>query len=351
MEPAARDALVEYLRSLGATDADLASVPESDLPRLPFELKLWPTRQRLTLAEVAARAGVDPDFVLHAWHVFGFATPGPRDRVFVPEDVEMFGLLLGAIEVFGEDVVWQLGRVFGSSAARMADAAVSSFVVSFGAIALASADGVLALARANTQAAEFIPGVVRGVDVLLRHHLEAARRPVQELDVTGVEVQRRSVGFADIVDSTGLAERLSMAELSHALGEFDATAAEVIARHGGRIVKLLGDGVMFIATEASVGVLIALDLLEAFADHPVLPPIRTAVATGDVIARDGDYFGVVVNRAARAGSVAVPGSLLVDDETAEAVRDADGLRVRHAGGFRLKGFAERVHLYRVRRLD
>ena len=79
--------------------------------------------------------------------------------------------------------------------------------------------------------------------------------------------------------------------------------------------------------------------------------MRTGVATGDVLARDGDYSGAVVNLAARAVSIARPSTLLVDPETRGALDGSTMFSCRTAGAFTLKGFSKRVQLSRVNRID
>jgi adenylate cyclase len=114
-------------------------------------------------------------------------------------------------------------------------------------------------------------------------------------------------------------------------------------------VKLIGDGLMFAANDPTTATEIALELVEAFANHDTLPPLRAGIATGDVLARDGDFSGAVVNLAARAVNVARPSTVLVDPETRRALDDSRAFDCRVAGAFKLKGFERRVKLSRVKR--
>jgi adenylate cyclase len=79
--------------------------------------------------------------------------------------------------------------------------------------------------------------------------------------------------------------------------------------------------------------------------------VRAGIASGDVLARDGDYSGAVVNLAARAVNVARPSTVLVDAETHAALDGSAAFSCHTAGAFALKGFAERVRLSRVKRID
>ena len=163
----------------------------------------------------------------------------------------------------------------------------------------------LEMARANTDSIALLGGLTRGFDTFLRHHIERSFRPVGAPNVTpGIDLVRRSVGFADIVDSTAWTQQLELPALSAALTVFDSTASEVVVGHGGRVVKLIGDSVMFVSEDAVAAIEIALALIDTFTAHDVLPPVRAGIATGDVVARAGDYSGAVVNLAARAVGVA-----------------------------------------------
>ena len=189
-------------------------------------------------------------------------------------------------------------------------------------------------------------------DTFLRHHIERGFRPLGSPEATaGIDLVRRSVGFADLVDSTAWTQRVELPELSRALTTFDATASEIVVERGGRVVNVIGDSVMFVAPEPGTAVDIALTLVETFDTHELLPQVRTGVATGDVLAREGDFSGQVVNLAARAVSVARPSTLLVDRVT----RGRRGLRrllVSRRGRLRAQGLRqERVPLARVRRAE
>jgi adenylate cyclase len=343
-----RLALLEYLVELGATIDDLVAEQPDELPVLALSLGLWPDRTRLTLAEAAERAGVDEELLRRVWRASGFVDPGPDMRVVTAADVELYKMLNLVIDFVGEDAMVQFVRVLGAAADRVADAAVSLFVVNVGPARMQADPSGLELARANAASLVFLPGLVSSFDLLLRHRIEASRRPIGVDVAAGVEVQRRSVGFADLVGSTALAQQLDMRDLGAVLSVFDGTASEIITAAGGRVVKLIGDEVMFTVLDAKTATEIALALVDAFERHDLLPPVRVGVASGDVVTRDGDYAGTVVNLAARAVNLAQPNSLLVDRTTRDALSD-DAFRCEEAGVFSLKGFTDDVPLYRVTR--
>jgi class 3 adenylate cyclase len=123
--------------------------------------------------------------------------------------------------------------------------------------------------------------------------------------------------------------------------------AEVVTEraegHGGRVVKLLGDGAMFHFADPAAAVRAGLDLVDATPGQG-LPPSHFGVHVGPVIFRDGDYFGRTVNVAARVTDRAGPGQVLA---TAEAAREAGApdLVFEDAGSAALKGLTSPVALF------
>lgn len=345
-------ALLEYLVGLGATIDDLVAAKPGELPLVASTIALWGDRERLNLDEVAVAANVDPQLIVRTWRAAGFPEPDPDPdlRTFLRRDVEILAIMAAGIEFLGETVTTQMIRVLGAAAARVAEASISAVVVNIVPQAVEQDPSGLGLARANAESMVLLDGLTSAFDILLRRHIERGFRPLEAMDAAaGIDLLRRSVGFADLVDSTAWSQQLDLPALSRALSLFDSTASEIVVERGGRVVKLIGDEVMFVANEPTGAADIALALVDAFAAHDVLPPVRTGVATGDVLARDGDFSGPVVNLAARAVSIARPSTLLVDAETLNALDASAGFTSHTAGAFTLKGFENDVQLSRVTR--
>jgi adenylate cyclase len=112
-------------------------------------------------------------------------------------------------------------------------------------------------------------------------------------------------------------------------------------------VKLIGDEAMFAFADPRAACEAALRLTEGLADDPTLPPVRTGIAWGDVLSRDGDHYGPVVNLAARIVRIARPGTVLVSRELEAAVGDA--YRIVPIPPRRLRGFEGRVPVAVLRR--
>jgi class 3 adenylate cyclase len=348
-DASSRLALLEYLISLGATLEELTAAEPDELPGLASTITLWANREMLTSDEVAAAAGVEPSLVVRAWRAVGLPAPAVEvtSRMFSQRDVELVQIIGAGIELLGEDVTIQLLRVIGSAAARVADATVSAFIVNVASPAVEADPSGLQLARANAESLLMLDGVARGFDTLLRHHIQRGfRRDVSDT-LSGVDLVRRSVGFADLVDSTAWTQQLDLRVLAHALTRFDATASEIVVGHGGLVVKLIGDEVMFVAHDPAAAVDIGLALINAFASDDELPAVRVGITTGDVLARDGDYSGPIVNLAARAVKLAAPSTLLVDQPTRDAIHDVSSLSCAEPHAHVLKGFADQVALSQV----
>jgi adenylate cyclase len=325
-----RQELVEYLVGLGATPEDLESYRDQ-LPALAMVVLLRPGREQMTLSEVAERSGVPLQDVLSLWRAAGFADPDPDARVSSDAEVGLFQAFQASLALLPKDAVIQFTRVIGMSLARIADAAVSTFLVN----ASLPFEGVseLEAARATQQGAALFPALSQAMDVLLRRHLIAAQRlPIGPSAGDGAETQQLAVGFVDLVGSTALAERLAIAQLGAALRQFEERAYDTVASSHGRVVKLLGDGVMYVNTEPEAAATTGLELAGAFTHHTVLPPARVGLAWGDVLLRDGDCFGPTVNVASRLVRVAEPNTVVIT----EALRGA--LSARHST--RLLGPAE-----------
>ncbi|WP_084618156.1 adenylate/guanylate cyclase domain-containing protein [Jonesia quinghaiensis] len=136
----------------------------------------------------------------------------------------------------------------------------------------------------------------------------------------GVLPLPRAVGFADIVSFTSQTAKMRSSELSNFVSNFEASARDVITRAGGRVVKTIGDAVLYIADDVVTGANVALGLAQAGqssddADADV-PPVRVSLVWGRVLSRFGDVFGPSVNLAARLTDEAEPGEVLLDPHTA-----------------------------------
>jgi class 3 adenylate cyclase len=298
----------------------------------------WDDDAKLTLGEVAERAGVDVETARRARILLGLPDPG-AERVCVAGEVDLFRALGAGVALFGEDLTLEFTRVLGQSAAAMAEAAIALFWRGVGAPLQERHAGDVEAIGANTAALLGYLQAVTAVEVVMKLQFGTASDRLAGLADADYGF---AIGFVDLVDSTARA-RTGGGEYGAALRDFDRLAAEITNRHDVRLVKLLGDGAMFVARDARATAAAAVALVAAACAHPRLGAARGGVTFGDVEARDGDYFGSPVNLAARVAAAAPPGAVYADARAAAMLGDEPvAVEAR-----RLKGFDEAVPLYVV----
>ena len=279
--------------------------------------------RRLTRGDVAARSGVPLEEARPLWRAMGFADVGDA-LAFTEEDVEALTILdalvaRGILDAASAvDVVRALGRTTG----RLANWQVDTFgreLVERGIIDPRDPLSQESAARLFRELEVLLPSLERLVVHGWRRQLAAAlERGLATADAVGEgEALVQSVGFADIVGFTRLARNLDEHELAHFVVRFESRSADIVAAHGGRTLKTLGDEIMFVTADPESAAEVALRLLTEQDDD--VPAMRAGLATGSVVTRRGDVYGTTVNVASRLTAEAYPGSVLCDQATADAL--------------------------------
>jgi adenylate cyclase len=173
-----------------------------------------------------------------------------------------------------------------------------------------------------------------------RRHLHAAARRAalaDRVDAAGTVVSL-TVGFADLVGYTALSSQLSDEALGYLVSHFEELARDAVTSGGGRVVKMIGDEVMFVVEDPAAAARIALTLADVFADDDVLSDVRVGLACGPVLTQEGDHYGTVVNLASRLVNVAYPGTVVASEDVHRALEDDPelawrSLRTRHLKDF------------------
>lgn len=124
----------------------------------------------------------------------------------------------------------------------------------------------------------------------------------------------RAVGIVDMVGYTSRTVRLTRDELAEIVQDFESTARDVVAANGARVVKTVGDAVLYVADDLKAGARVATDLVDTLAQVEL--PVRSSVVWGRVLSRSGDIFGPIVNLASRLNDLAAAGTVLMDDVSA-----------------------------------
>ncbi len=301
----------------------------------------------LTQQQLADRLGSTMEQVDEFRTAFGLP-PVASDAPWCNEaEAKMFGAVGGGLGLFGSSGMLRLSRVIGSSVARIAEAMATTNHERMRAI-VGSGASELEIAQANLLASQTSDAPALITHGLLPLHLQLAsirlrerRREYEQLTVHGC------VGFVDLVGSTTLSRKVSVSDLASIVDRFEEVAYEVATNRRGRVVKFIGDEVMFVTGDAASACDIALTLIERFADDDAVTP-RAGLAEGEMLDRGGDYYGPVVNLAARLAELAVPNEVLVSADLAEQA-SRRGLRWESAGRRMLRGFDEPVSLISVSR--
>lgn len=324
------------LRGSAAPAAD-AEDAARDLARLG-ELLLG-ERPSLTAADVAARSGLAVADVIAYWHALGLHVADPDERVFTAGDAEVIGAFIAASRRYGmrQGSGVSLVRAMGHSIERLV-AWQTETLVDHIATRYGLRDGparALLLDRLNDVAGLLEVGVVHAWH---RHLLANAERMAQTAaeppdgDTDELPLAR-AVGLADVVGFTTRTADLGAGALAEYVQGFEAQARDVVAAGGGRVVKTVGDALLFVADDPATGARVALDLVAALGPETDAP-LRVGLVWGRVLARFGDVFGPAVALASRLCDLAGPGRVLVDELTAADLPEflVEPLDVREVAG-------------------
>jgi adenylate cyclase len=295
--------------------------------------------RRYTRLQVAEMSGIPPQRTQRLWRALGFPDAADDDPAFTDADVKALGVLSTLIEsgFVGPETEASIARAMGQALSRLADWQTDMLADALLRAAgpddspSASADEAIAAARA------LLPRLREVQDYVWRRHLAANADRLFAATAGQGDRRELAVGFADLVGYTSRSRGMGGRELGAMIEDFESIAAEVIARHSGRVVKTVGDGVLFTAGSAETAVRIGLELPEAWADEE-RPPLRVGAAYGAVLTRLGDVYSPVVNLASRLTSLARPGTMLVDRELAERLRDVAGFKVRSLRRVSVRGY-------------
>ncbi len=305
-----RLALLGFLAEQGCTLEEMVQAEADDrLFALAGDRIIRPPLPRYDASAAAAVLGTDEETVSRAWRSFGL--PAPAEGVLGAADLEALRTWLDVRSLLGESGAFGLSRVVGAGMARLAEAESAAMRAGLdGQVDRGRTGSEEVTARAYAVIAELVPRIGNVLDTVHRHHIEAARRHFELVAPSFDAALRCGVGFADLSDFTQMSQELPLTELSVLLAEFDSASSETVSDGGGRVVKMLGDAVMFVAPTAGALAAIALALVH----HPKAEyaglRVRAGIAFGDLLAQDGDYFGPPVNLAARLVAAAEPGEVL-----------------------------------------
>ena len=302
-----------------------------------LETRLLGGPRRWRRREVARSAGVSLLSARKLWRALGFAGVRDTEVAFTDADVAALERVIGMVRagLLDEPTAIALARSLG----RMTDRLVSWQT---GAVAelLRETDGDCAGGMVPDRLAALVDDLEGLLVYSWRRQLAAVavRLTGDPGHDSGLAPAELTVGFADLVSFTRLSQRLEQHELGVLVQRFEGLAADVVTAGGGRVVKSLGDEVLFTATEPAAGAMIALSVSEQMAIDDVVPDVRVGLAHGPVLHSLGDVYGPTVNLASRLTALAEPGTVVTDPPTgAVLAREPDLLlvaqRPRQVRGF------------------
>lgn len=318
---------------------------QDDLERL-----LLGASRRYTGEQVAEAADVSLDEARMYWRALGFPDVGDA-AAYTVWDLEA---LRGVVELVRDGAVdnetaVQMVRALGRMTGRLAEWHVETIAEQIEEAEAQSVGTGSRLTSAYQAAQRLLPEFERLLIYAWRRKLAASANrmvAIGDLSKDSLLSAPASVGFADLVSFTRLSRGLTMEELGELVELFEATTNDVIFGGGGRVVKTLGDEVVFVAEAARDAVAIGCRLVDKIGSDQTLPDIRVGIATGPVVARMGDVFGSPTNLAARLTVLADRNTVLVDDATAKALAGEARFVVRALPPTTVRGFGS-VSAYRV----
>jgi adenylate cyclase len=353
-----RAALIDLALREGATESQLArAAVDSNVMWVALE-KVLTGRSGMTGPEAAREAGVSFSFVEHIWRALGLPGGELASPVFGRGDVAALRVLGAVNTVFTEDDLAETASVVGRAMAEISTAMTDIFrrriAEPFYEAGGTETDVVLRLSALRSM---LVPTMAPVLETALQRHLDGAIRSeisarMEQLLEPGAGHRLLSVGFADLVGFTAVSEDLSPADVRNLAAELLRAAEPAVTSQGGRIVKSIGDAVMFTAPDPVLAALAATEICEAVSATAGMPPVRAGIGHGPVLPAYADYFGRTVNLASRLCAAAKPQQVLVhiegDVPDAATWKEA-GLSVTARTVGRLKGVDGKVDALHVTR--
>ena len=338
-----RAALIEYLDSLGFTAEEMVEAERRGrLFGLAGDVLQWSGRPIYTLREAADRLGVSVEELTHAWHALGLSVSDGDQPVFSQVDIDGLAAWVALRAAVGDEATLTLLRVLGASLARLAEAGSTAIRLGLPDIQMEYSEDELTTARAYRAVGEFIPRLAVLMDAVFRHHTISARTYFEGVIRDNSASVICGIGFADLTGFTSLTQRLTPTELSALLVEFAAAVNDVVLADGGRVVKFIGDEVMWVSSTPEQLAKVALDLVEHPGAQEANLQVRAGLGYGSVLAIGGDYFGTAVNLAARLVTAAAPGQILAAADVRDELPDWPAIP---QDPLVLKGFDDPVTAY------
>ena len=287
-----------------------------------------------------AQTGVTIDEARRLWRALGFPDRG-LEVAFTAADADAVSTLVGQVEagLIDFDMAVTLTRAVGQTMAKLADWEVATLVHRVQEIE-ASEQATGSRARAGMHLIqEMSEPFERLLVYVWRRHLAAAVTRVEALGADDSDLQstQMTIGFADIIGFTELSNELTQTRLGDLVELFESRCADVVATQRGRVIKTLGDAVLFVNTDPIRAYDTAEGIINVVGRDGRMPDVRVGLASGSVVMRLGDVFGPPVNLASRLTAVARRNRVIVDQATADLL-PSDQFETRRLPARPVRGF-------------
>jgi adenylate cyclase len=294
--------------------------PDKDFNRERLEQAILGDGPGMTSDDVAEAAGVTVEQARRLWRALGFPDAGTQ-AAFTEADLQALSLLVGAVHegAIDFDTAVRLTRAVGQTMAKLADWEVATLAPRVEQLEA----GEEATGSRIGSAMRLVEQVGVPFEQLLiyswRRHLAAAVGRVEALGAADEDLHTTqvTVGFADLVSFTALSNEMDEDRIGDMVEVFESRCADVVAARHGRVIKTLGDSVLFVSEEPVRAMDIALSIVDVIGHDKRLPDVRIGMATGSVVMRMGDVYGPPVNMAARLTGVARRNRVITDPRTAD----------------------------------
>jgi len=288
--------------------------------------------------EVAEEAGIPLEQARRLWRALGFPE-AEGARVYTRSDAAALSRLAEVVDagLLDFDLAVTLTRALGQTMARLADWEVGALV-----------HRVEELESGDQATGSRMGSGVRMLDELSedfedlmvyswRRHLSAAVSRIVALGEANLHTTQLSVGFADIVSFTALSNELSRDRIGDLVEVFESRCADVVSSQSGRLIKSIGDSVLFVNDDPIRAYDTAEGIINVIGRDSRMPDVRVGIASGLVVMRLGDVFGPPVNMAARLTAVARRNRIIIDSATA-ALLPEDRFETRRLPARPVRGF-------------
>ncbi|KUH83913.1 MULTISPECIES: adenylate/guanylate cyclase domain-containing protein [unclassified Mycobacterium] len=310
-----RAGLIEYLDSLGFTAEDMVEAERKGrLFGLAGDALQGPGRPVHSLRTAAEALDVPLDEVATAWAVMGLNISDPDALALSRAEVDGLAAWVAMKALVGDDAALAFLRVLGNTMARLAEAGGTMVRMAQPDLLMTHSGNELTTAKAYRAVTEITQRISVLIDAVFREHIISARTHFEGVLHDSSPIVTCGVGFADLTGFTALTQRLTPDELSDLLIGFGGIVSDLVHADGGRVVKFIGDEVMWVSSTPELLAKVALDLVELPQARDAGLLVRAGLGYGDVLAIGGDYWGTPVNLAARLVAAAAPGQILASTD-------------------------------------